>query len=60
MPCFKEVGPLCAWYIDLITGLPEGSNGETVMVVAVNVFAKFMVATSLADKSSGTVVWWFY
>ena len=59
-PCFKEVGPLRAWSIDLITGLPEGSNGETVAAVAVNVFAKFVVATPLADKSSRTVAWWFY
>ena len=35
--------------------LPEGSNGKTVAAETVDVFAKFVVATPLADKSSGTV-----
>lgn len=41
-------------------GLPLGSSGETILVVAVCVYSKFVVMHPLLDKSAATLARWFY
>ena len=59
-PFDKGSAPFQVWCLDLIVGLPEGSQGETICVVCVDVFSKFVVACPLLDKSSESLATFFY
>ena len=59
-PIAKIVGPLCGWAIDLIVGMPAGSQGQTICIVAVDVFGKLIVPGALHDRMSATVAAWMY
>jgi hypothetical protein len=58
-PTFKTRGPFSVWCIDLVTKLePPGARGESICIVAVDPFTKFVLADPLEDKSSvGTMKW---
>ena len=64
-PCFltrlfKEIAPLQVWAIDLDIRMPLGSSGETILVVTVCLYSKFVVMHPLPDKSVVTLARWFY
>lgn len=59
-PNDKGESPLQVWCVDLVTGLPPGSGGETIMIVCIDMFSKFVVAEALPDKSSLTVAVFFH
>ena len=46
--------------MDLITGLPPGPNGETILVVAICAFSKWVEAAPLPDRSSTTLAQWMH
>lgn len=49
------------WCVDLVTKMePPGAGGETVCVVAVCPFSKFVVADPLPDKSSSSTMKWLH
>ena len=49
------------WALDLVTNLkPPGPSGEDILIVAVCPFSKWVEASPLRDRSSGTVAAWFY
>lgn len=58
-PWDKGCRPFTVWCLDLII-LPPGSEGQTVAVVCVDVFSKFVVAKALPNKSSDTLAQFFY
>ncbi len=69
-PCFKQPlltptqktrGPFKVWCIDLVTHLqPPGPRGESICIVAVCPFTKFVVADALPDKSSLSTMRWMH
>ena len=60
-PTYKHRGPFKVWCIDLITHLsPPGPRGETLCVVAVCPFSKFVLADALPDKSSQATTRWLH
>lgn len=60
-PTFKERGPFAVWCVDLVTKLePVGPGGETVCIVAVCPFTKFVLADPLPDKSSSSTMKWLH
>ena len=54
-PFDKGLKPFQCWVIDLVIGLPPGTQGETICFVAVDTFSKFVVAEPIANKSSATI-----
>ena len=59
-PCRKTWGPLAGWAVDLAVGLPQGTGGQTICAVAIDVCTKFAVVTPLLDKSAATLASWLY
>ena len=62
-PTRKDICPLHAWCIDLVTGLkyPDGSVGVgSVLAVAIDAFSKWVEACMVPSKSSADIVTWFY
>lgn len=59
-PFEKGSAPFQVWCLDLIVGLPDGSQGQNICVVCVDVFSKFVVASPLFDKSSDSLATFFY
>ena len=59
-PFFKGYKPFDIWVIDLIVGLPPGSDGQTICLVCICSFSKFVVARALKDKSSQSITNAFY
>ena len=57
----KDFRPFFIWSIDLLPKLiPPGPNGEQVVVVAVDVFSKWVEAAPLVNKGSATVARWIH
>jgi hypothetical protein len=60
-PISKSHQPFHTWSIDLITRLtPPATNGETTLIVAVDVFTKFVEAAPLVSKASLATAQWLY
>ncbi len=60
-PTFKTRAPFNVWCLDLITKLePPGAEGETICMVAVDPFSKFVLADPLKSKSSGETMRWLH
>ena len=59
-PTNKALSPFHTWCVDLITSLPAGANGETILIVCVCVFSKWVEAAPLPNRSSRTTANWFH
>ncbi len=59
-PSKKSLHPFHTWCIDLITNLPPGKNGETILIVAVCMFSKWVEAAPLVDRKSSTTAAWVH
>ncbi len=59
-PTNKATTPFHTWCVDLITGLPAGPGGETILVVAICAFSKWIEAAPLPDRSSATLATWMH
>ncbi len=60
-PTWKASAPFHTWAIDLIGPMtPPGPAGEQFVVVAVDVFTKWVEAYPLKNKASSTVARWFH
>ena len=60
-PWAKPQRPFHTWAVDLIVGLkPPGPGGETVLIVGVCCFTKWVEAAMLGSKSSADTAWWLH
>ena len=48
------------WAVNIGMGMPPGSKGQTMYVVAVDVCAKVVVPTAIEDRRAVTLANWLY